>query len=74
MESPLNTILNKCKSLMPAQGADYYGDLEDLLMAMNEMAIMYDDAYSRKEYGSATWPMQRFMKLRDQFIKLRKEI
>ena len=74
MESPMQTIINKCKTLMPDETHNSYYILEDLVMAMNEMAISYETSISRGEMGMALFPMKRFFRLRDEFIITVKEL
>lgn len=69
----MQEIINKCKTLMPKEGQDYYYTLEDLVMAMEEMACSYDNSMRRGEMGMAMWPMKRFFRLRDEFISIVKE-
>ena len=73
METPMQTIINKCKTLMPDETHNSYYILEDLVMAMNEMRISYETSLRRGELGMAEWPRKRFFRLRDEFIVTVKE-
>ena len=74
IETPMQTIINKCKTLMPKEGEDYYYTLEDLVCAMQEMEASYEASMRRKEFGMAEWPFKRFFRLRDEFLSIAKEI
>ena len=74
METPMQTIINKCKTLMPDETHNGYYILEDLVMAMNEMCISYETSLRRGEIGMAQYPMKRFFRLRDEFIATVKEL
>ena len=69
----LQTIINKCKALMPDETHNSYYILEDLVMAMQEMAWMSESSIRRGEMGMATWPLNRFMKLRNEFVQVFEE-